>query len=339
MSSVPVIDLRDANAHEHVAAACSAVGFFAIVGHGVDPDLLQRSWDAVRAFFDLPFRQRLDSVMPTPGYPYGFSPMGAEVLERSIDEEEHRRVTVANGRAREADGRPTTGDRKQSFAIGPVDPPRHQFVDPDEAFAWSANIWPTAPPELRPLWEARYRAMAELAAHLLGLMARALDLEPDHFALLIDRHTSAMRALDYPGGGPPGSIGASPHTDYGTLTVLEADADEPGLEILRADGTWQGVHPPTGALVVNLGDAMARWTNDRWRSTMHRVVEPARRRQSIAFFHNANWDARIECVPSCMSATEPARYAPVAAGPHLMAKFRSTVNDQRTAGMATRPSM
>ena len=91
------------------------------------------------------------------------------------------------------------------------------------------------------------------------------------------------------------------------------------------------VAPVVGTWVVlrrmaNLGDAMARWTNDRWRSTMHRVVVPARQRQSIAFFHNANWDARIECLPTCLEPGEQPRHAPIEAGPHLMHKFRSTVN-------------
>ncbi len=84
------------------------------------------------------------------------------------------------------------------------------------------------------------------------------------------------------------------------------------------------------SLIINLGDAMARWTNDRWRSTLHRVVTPpagvaaTSRRQSIAFFHNANWDAVIECIPSCLAVGESPRYPPVTAGEHLMSKFRST---------------
>jgi isopenicillin N synthase-like dioxygenase len=106
-----------------------------------------------------------------------------------------------------------------------------------------------------------------------------------------------------------------------------ADTSQRGLQVQAADGTWLDVVPEPGALVVNLGDAMARWTNDRWRSTMHRVVVPERRRQSIAFFHNANWDARIECLPTCLDADGAARYAPIEAGPHLMHKFRSTVNE------------
>jgi len=99
-----------------------------------------------------------------------------------------------------------------------------------------------------------------------------------------------------------------------------------GLEVQGTDGSWHGVDPVPGSFVVNLGDAMARWTNDRWRSTMHRVLVPSGRRQSIAFFHNANWDAVIECLPTCLAAGEVPKYAPIAAGPHLMQKFTSTVN-------------
>ena len=123
-----------------------------------------------------------------------------------------------------------------------------------------------------------------------------------------------------------GRLGASAHTDYGTLTILLADPVVGGLQLEGLDGVWHDVDAVPGSLVVNLGDAMARWTNDRWRSTMHRVQVPASRRQSIAFFHNANWDAVIECLPTCLPANEEPKYAPIAAGPHLMQKFQSTVN-------------
>jgi len=126
---------------------------------------------------------------------------------------------------------------------------------------------------------------------------------------MIDRHTSAMRALNYPGlsdSAVPvhdGQLGASAHTDYGTLTILETDPEQPGLQV-RSGSDWVDVQPLPGDLVVNLGDAMERWTNDRWKSTLHRVTIPRGRRQSIAFFHNANWDAVIECLPSCLEKGE-----------------------------------
>jgi isopenicillin N synthase-like dioxygenase len=113
------------------------------------------------------------------------------------------------------------------------------------------------------------------------------------------------------------------------LTILRLDA-EPGLQVIGSEGEWVDVEAPDGALVVNLGDLMQRWTNDRWRSTMHRVVvrdgRHDRRRLTMPFFHNANWDARVECLTA---DGETPRYEPVLAGAHLMAKFRSTVTAPR----------
>ncbi len=99
--------------------------------------------------------------------------------------------------------------------------------------------------------------------------------------------------------------------------------------MLAPDGEWIAVRPQSDAFVVNLGDTLARWTNDHWRSTLHRVVVPAgddgrTARQSMAFFHNANWDAVIECLPTCSGPDDPPRYPAVTAGRHLMDKFRAT---------------
>lgn len=126
-------------------------------------------------------------------------------------------------------------------------------------------------------------------------------------------------------GPEPGQLRAGAHSDYGTLTILRLDA-EPGLQVEAEPGVWVDVDAPDGAMVVNLGDLMQRWSNDRWRSTMHRVVVPpgrhAQRRLTMPFFHNANWDARIECITA---DGDTPKYAPVSAGAHLMSKFRSTV--------------
>ena len=311
---VPRIDLSASDAALAVADACRQVGFLTVVGHGVPQRVIDGAWRTAERFFDLPIEAKMAVAMPRPGYPYGYSPVAGETLAASL-------------------GRRSRPDLKESYAIGPVDPPLHSFADADEEFAWSPNIWPDAAlPELRPAWQAYYRAMADLAARLLRTMAEGLGLPHDWFAPMVDRHTSAMRALNYPpitdvGEVPDDQYGASAHTDYGTLTILLADTTQRGLQVQTADGMWADVVPEAGALVVNLGDAMARWTNDRWRSTMHRVVVPERRRQSIAFFHNANWDARIECLPTCLDDGELPRHEPIEAGPHLMHKFRSTVND------------
>jgi isopenicillin N synthase-like dioxygenase len=309
MAWVPVIDLQDTDAPAAIAEACERVGFITVVGHGVPDTIIEGAWNTARAFFDLPLGEKMRVAMPRPGYPYGYSPIAGETLASSL-------------------GAASLPDLKESFAIGPVDPRQHEFSEPDEEFAWSPNLWPVQLPDFRPAWEAYFRAQSALAARILGTMACALDLPVDHFDSLIDRHTSAMRALNYPAmiDAPPGQLGASAHTDYGTLTILLADPVQGGLQVLDPSGDWRDIEPVAGSFVVNLGDAMARWTNDRWRSTMHRVTVPTGRRQSIAFFHNANWDAMIECIPTCLDSGETPKYAPIEAGPHLMQKFRSTVN-------------
>jgi isopenicillin N synthase-like dioxygenase len=116
------------------------------------------------------------------------------------------------------------------------------------------------------------------------------------------------------------------HTDYGIVTVLYADR-VPGLQIVGPDGAWHDVMPAEQALLVNLGDLLAQWTNDRWRSTLHRVVPPAHgadgrsSRRSVAFFHDGNYDAMIECLPTCCGPENPPKYPAVRAGDHLMAKL------------------
>ncbi len=308
MSWVPVVDISAPNAAGLIDEACERAGFLTVVGHGVADAVVADAWNQARAFFDLPLADRMQVAMPRPGYPYGYSPMAGETLTRSL-------------------GQTAAPDLKESFAIGPVDRPTHTITDPAESFAWSQNQWPAALPTLQPAWERYFRTLSELAARLLRLMATGLGLPPTHFDSMINRHTSAMRALNYPEmDHDAGRLGASAHTDYGTLTILLADPVVGGLQVEGIDGVWHNVEAVPGSFVVNLGDAMARWTNDRWRSTMHRVQVPTARRQSIAFFHNANGDAVIECLPTCLPANAFPKYAPIAAGPHLMQKFQSTVN-------------
>jgi isopenicillin N synthase-like dioxygenase len=316
--SVPVIDLSgfvDADQRrrralgDQIDRACREVGFFTVVGHGVDDATIEALRTAARAFFDAPLEDRLAVAMPEPGYPYGYNPLQAEALNRSI-------------------GGAAPADLKETFNVGPIDPPPRplgEMADPDERAVYSPNLWPAAVPSLRPAVEAYYRSMAGLAATLMESFAVALGLDDRVFDDLIDAHGSALRLAHYPALDDvptPGQFRAGAHTDYGTLTILWTDG-EPGLQVLTDRG-WIDVEPVEGGLIVNLGDLMARWTNDRWRSTMHRVVADGRSesRLSIPFFHNANWDATVECI---VADGEAPAYPPITAGRHLMEKFRSTV--------------
>ena len=132
----------------------------------------------------------------------------------------------------------------------------------------------------------------------------------------------ALRALHYPATvGQPleKQQRAGAHSDYGSLTILLPQPGSQGLQIADGDN-WVDVPTPEGAFVINIGDLMARWTSDRWVSTLHRVVakpnQPAR--QSLAFFHQPGWD--VEIAPLDGSDT----YPPVRSGPYLMEKFKAT---------------
>ena len=109
-----------------------------------------------------------------------------------------------------------------------------------------------------------------------------------------------------------------------TLADIHELAQQLRVDSVRCSTAAGSGHPTSS---MSAADLMARWTNDRWRSTLHRVVDPgaAARRQSMAYFQNANWSARISCLPTCLEPGEKPRYAPVLAGPHLMGKFRRSV--------------
>ena len=316
-TTIRVIDLGDPNASTLIDRACRHTGFLVVTNHDVDQTVIDTAWAAATRFFDLAEADKMAVAMPYPGYPYGYAPLQGERLAASLGDD-------------------TPPDLKETFSMGPIERPARAAADAAEAFVFEPTPWPPAAPEFQPALEAYYSAMSALVARIMTLFAESLQLPSNFFDSRIDRHTSALRVLNYPAlleAPQPGQLRAGAHTDYGTVTVLRADDAPGGLEVLvpSPEGDrWTAVPLVPGSLIINLGDAMARWTNDRWRSTLHRVVTPdagvaaTSRRQSIAFFHNANWDAVIECIPTCLAAGESPRYEPVTAGEHLMSKFRAT---------------
>ena len=316
MSIIPTVDLAGSSgdAARAIDRACRDVGFFQIVGHGVDPTIERDAWRQIGEFFALPGASKMALSIPE-GDAYGYGPFQAE------------RLAASRGEA-------TPPDLKETFSVGPPNAPSVPLDDPAAAFVYSPNRWPADLPTLESALVAYYHELSALAERVMSLMATGLGLPADYFAPFIDRHTSALRALRYPDLGgvlpEPGQLRAGAHSDYGTLTLLRQDDAPGGLEVRGVDGGWHLVPAVPGAYVVNVGDALERWTNDQWRSTIHRVVVPSAdrgrncTRQSMAFFHNANWDAVIECLPTCLAPDSTAKYAPVTAGDHLMSKFNST---------------
>ncbi len=316
---VPVIDLArwpdidPRGVASDVDEACTAIGFMQVVGHGIPEAVIQRMLAITDEFFALPLPDKLSAAPPHPGINRGYAAVGTEALAYSLG------VGVA---------RP---DLFEAFNIGP------EHVDDSDPFYRDApydffapNVWPARPTDLCAALSDYFDEAHRVAVELTDVFAMALGLGDHWFRPFVDRSTVTMRVNHYErrvGDPPPedAQMRMGAHTDYGIVTVLYADA-VPGLQIVGPDGAWHDVIPQPGALLVNLGDLTAQWTNDRWRSTLHRVVPPpsdasgAALRRSVAFFFDGNHDALVECVPTCASADNPPRYAPVSAGEHLMAK-------------------
>ena len=325
LMQVPVIDIAPflsgdprgkASVAAQVGQACRDIGFLIISGHGVDADLIARTDAMSRAFFDLPLAEKLAVKRPAMDVTRGYIPLDAEA------------VAASRGEKGEA-------DLNESFMIGPVDVDvdAPYFTAPEAGKHFHPNLWPAAPMGLRETYTAYYRAMGDLAAQLMRVFALALDLPEAFFDAKVDRHISRLRVRNYPEQltpPKPGQLRAGAHCDYGSLTILKAEANPGGLQVFNKAGEWVDVPIHPGAYIVNLGELMARWTNDVWVSTLHRVVNPpagqgaGSRRQSLIFFHNPNYDAEIVCLPGCAGPDRPAKYAPTTSGGHLRSQFVRT---------------
>lgn len=281
-------------------AMCREVGFLLVTGHAIPPADIAAQWAAVEAFFAQTAEEKGHVAAPE-GYPYGWIGPQKEALAASK-------------------GIATPPDLKESFNGGPLRVPQGASAAA-KAFCYQPTLWPELP-GFRAAWETYYAHMEHLAARIMRAFAVALGLAEDRFDAAVAHPISALRALHYPATGQVAQSDqqrAGAHTDYGTLTILLPQAGRGGLQVQRA-GAWVDVAAPDGAFIVNLGDLMARWTADRWVSTLHRVValrdQPARK--SLAFFHQPGWD--IEIAPLDGSAA----YGPVRSGPYLQSKFEST---------------
>jgi isopenicillin N synthase-like dioxygenase len=322
VTQIPVIDLapwwgteadRRAVGRE-VDVAARRFGFFQVVGHRLPTDQIDAMVEASTDFFAMPVEVKRRCTPDDPSINRGYAARGTEALSYSM-------------------GRDAPPDLFEAFNIGEDD------VDETDPFyaaqlrgAFAPNIWPAHPAGLRQALVDYFNSAHQLALMLTEVFAVALGLPDGWFAPYVDRSTTTMRAIRYErrsgeGDPLPGQQRMGAHTDYGIVTVLYAEPVA-GLQIVAPDGEWIDVIPADGAMVINLGDLTAQWTNDEWRSTVHRVVPPSATqgggpavRRSAAFFLDGNWDAVIECLPTCTSPAKPPRYAPVTAGQHLMAKL------------------
>jgi len=309
--TIPIIDIAplfggsDADARDvatQVRDAAVDAGFFYVRGHQVSRDLMDATYLAAKYFFELPLERKQAIAVRTGSAHRGYMPMAQ---------------TIQSGRR---------ADLKESFNFAyPFTPDHPAMASGHELIG--LNQWPADEPVWRSVVERYYGAVFELGQRLLGAFALALGMPRDHFRALYRHPLVRARLLHYPPQPPDVDVnqfGAAEHTDYGTITILWQDAVG-GLQVKNRAGEWIDAPPLEDTFVINIGDMLELWSNDLFASTPHRVINASgRERYSIAVFYDPDHDVRVECLPNCSSADNPARHAPLVAGDYIVSRYNAT---------------
>ncbi|MFT8417506.1 MAG: 2-oxoglutarate and iron-dependent oxygenase domain-containing protein [Acetobacter sp.] len=310
--ALPLISVAGLAAHDPqtraqvgqaLKVACQEMGFFYCVDHGISADLIADVFAQSRQFFALPEAEKQALNKNLSLCQRGYEPLRDQTLEEG-----------------------TPPDLKEGFYSGPEKP----LTDPDVMagrFNQGPNQWPPQLPAFRAVMEQYRLAMTGLAETLMRGMALSLDLPEDHFKDFCQNPLTTLRLLHYPpqpAHPQPGEKGAGAHTDFGGLTLLLQD-DSGGLQVKMPNGEWLDATPIEGSFIINLGDMIARWTNNRYRSTLHRVINTSgHERYSVPFFYTGNPDQVIECLAGCVPPGEAPLWPPVTVEDHLRTMYART---------------
>ncbi|KAK0222154.1 hypothetical protein IW262DRAFT_960185 [Armillaria fumosa] len=314
---IPVIDLamistEDPDSQKALAdkvrAACVNVGFFYVTNHGISESIIQEAVDRSKDFFSLPLEDKMMiENKKSPNFK-GYSPL----LSGNNDPD-------------------NDGDLQEGFEFGlePVEPqPQGQDESSDDGVMAGANIWPSQLPEFRRAALQYYHDAVNLGKKLFPLFALALEL-PANFFEDKTRHSAAlMRMLHYPPQTGPVDgrvLGIGAHTDWECFTILWQEPGIQALQVLNSNKEWIDAPPIPGTMVINLGDQLARWTNDVFKSTVHRAINRSGvRRYSIPLFFGTDYGVKLEPIPSCVSTERPMKYEVITAGEYVKAKLKAT---------------
>lgn len=321
-SELPVIDIApledglptSSPALARIAAAvreaCFGSGFFYLANHGVAPDLVEAAFAANRWIHARPEAEKLALKMNR--WHRGYQPFASSTLKSS------QRFAPA-----------ARANQLESFFV------RHE-VSPDapgygSRFLMGPNQWPDSA-EFRDVVTRFDAALRALGHRMLRVFAVAAGEAPAFFDRFFAPASTTLRMIHYPplpAERPEDLYGIVPHTDYGFLTLLAQD-EVGGLEVRRPDGTWIQARPIPGAFVLNVGDALARWTNDRFNSTPHRVITTVagRSRYSIGMFFDPNIDAQVACLPQFAAEPGGPKYAPIRYGDYYETRLEANYPDR-----------
>lgn len=310
-AALPIIDLQglrsdNLTARKEVAAAirtaCLDKGFFYIAGHGIDPRLIEETLTASRAFFALSSDEKMSLDLRHSSAARGYEPLQAQTLEAG-----------------------TPPDLKEGFYIGTeaaLDDPRVLAGE----YKLGPNQWPHSLPAFRPVMEEYFSALSLLGETLMRGIALSLHLDEHHFSGFCENALKRLRLLHYPpqpANAAPGQRGVGAHTDFGGLTILLQDPSG-GLQVFdHAASSWIHADPIDGTYIVNLGDLIARWTNDVYRSTLHRVVNTSGRdRYSVPFFFHGNPSFVVNCLPECCAPGHQPKYPTATVQEHFEERYQ-----------------
>ncbi len=315
--TIPLVDMQGvregdpdslARAGEAIHNACTQVGFFYIINHGLSQAVIDDAMQAAQRFFAEPLERK------------------AQVAVNKHHRGFHRRGGATMYQA-------TRPDEKEFYGFGLDLAEDDPSVLAGEALR-GPNQWPDFMPEFQPAMERYFVEVGRCGADLLRAIAVSLGIDPEFFAAKYTKPLQRTQAVYYPvqaDDRPADQFGVAPHTDYGCVTLLYQDAVG-GLQV-RELGSERWVDAPfiEGSLVVNVGDLLARWSNDRFRSTLHRVINTSgRERYSIATFYDPDYTARVDPADLGVSAAE-AQYPPVAAGDYILGRIDASMSYRKAA--------
>ncbi|MFN8276632.1 MAG: 2-oxoglutarate and iron-dependent oxygenase domain-containing protein [Chitinophagales bacterium] len=304
LNTIPIVDLSlftkgDVSSKqrfvEDLGRAFEEVGFVSVKNHGVSQELVDAYYAAVKQFFALPFDAKKKYEVPSLAGQRGYTSFGKEQA-KGFD----------------------TPDLKEFWQMGQT------VTDGDAVKAeYPDNVQVTEVAEFNELGLQLFKAFEKCGIELLQAIAIHLGIGEYYFDKHVHNGNSILRAIHYPPitQEPKNAIRAEQHEDINLITLLVGASAE-GLQLLSKEGEWLDITAPEGCFVVNVGDMLQRLTNNKLRSTTHRVVNPPREkwgtpRYSIPFFTHPRGDMRLDCLSSCVDANHPALYPPISAGEYL----------------------
>ncbi|KAL7269148.1 hypothetical protein RUND412_008201 [Rhizina undulata] len=328
-TTLPIIDLAPSyspslasrlSVASQIRAACTTSGFFYITSHTIPQSTIDSVFHHSKRFFhEYPQAKKKVLHIKHSSIFRGWEPGGYTTLDPGDQEEGKEESKEAFNWGYESELDPN-GDPEYKQEAG--------------VFGLGRNVWPEEEdlPGFKKAVAEYYGKVLELARHLFRLFALSLELPEDHFDKLMTHPGGIARILYYPPQDldlDDRTIGLGAHTDYECFTILAQDAppspDAAGLQVLNPEGTWIDAKPIPGALVVNVADFMMRWSNDVYKSTVHRVINKSEApRYSLPFFFSINYDALVETLPSCITPENPSKYPPIVAGEYILGRLQMT---------------